>query len=132
MLKVLTIVMGVLVIVSRLCGILFPGSFKKMLKLFLEEKGVLLYMMVIGAVLGALFIYAFRYDRMTATAGWQAYIMLIFGIIMAALALLSLAVPRMLLDIMGKFTDVSEATMRLLCLVGVVAGVLILLLGLSM
>ena len=132
MLKVLTIVMGVMIAAVRLIGIVFPDAVKRLLKGMIEEKGVLLLLMVYGSALGALFAWGFRLEYARQNAGWQAYVLLVFGVLMAVMSLLSLAAPKMLTGIMTKVAEAPAAKMRLLCVVGVVAGVLIILLGASM
>ncbi|KPL01467.1 MAG: hypothetical protein AMK75_04780 [Planctomycetes bacterium SM23_65] len=131
MLKVLAIVMGILVAATRLIGVIFPGAVKRLLKGMLEEKGVLLLLMVYGAVLGALFVWGFRLEYARQNTGWQAYILLVFGVLMVLMSLLSLATPKVLLGIMTKFAELEVTKLRLLCVVGVVVGVLLILLGWS-
>lgn len=131
MLKVLAIVMGILVAATRLIGVIFPGAVKRLLKGMMEEKGVLLLLMVYGAVLGALFVWGFRLEYARQNTGWQAYILLVFGVLMVLMSLLSLATPKVLLGIMTKFAELEVTKLRLLCVVGVVVGVLLILLGWS-
>jgi len=137
LLKELAIVMGILIVVTRGMCVIFPGFVKKLMKLFLEEKGVLLLMMVLGAILGAVFIWGFRLKYEAAAVGqthvgWQAYVLLVFGIAIVLMSLLSLAAPKVLTGFMTRMADASSAMLRVLCLMGVVAGVLIFLMGLSM
>ena len=132
MLKVLAIVMGILVAATRLIGVIFPGAIKRLLKGRIEETRVLLFLMVYGAGLGALFVWGFRLEYVRQNAGWQAYILLVFGVIVALMSLLSLATPKVLVGIMAKFTELEVAKLRLLFVIGVVVGVLLILLGWSM
>ncbi|HUW56236.1 MAG TPA: hypothetical protein VMZ92_06345 [Planctomycetota bacterium] len=132
MLKVLTIVFGVLIAASRLIGVVFPDAVKRLLKGMIEEKGVFLLLLVYGAVLGGLFVWGFRLEYARQNAGWQACIMLVFGALLALMALLSLAAPKVVTGMMAKFAEMSSANIRLLSVAGVVVGVLVILLGASM
>jgi|GEM_PF-4845388 hypothetical protein len=132
MLQVLAIVVGVAVAATRLMGILFPGFIKKLLKLFLEEKGALLFGMVYMAVLGGLFIWGFRLEYEALNVWWQANVLLILGILLTLVALRLLAWPRTFFTLLGRISQMSATGVRLLGLVGVVFGVLLALVGVSM
>jgi len=132
MLKMLAIVVGVVVAATRLLGIFFPNFMKKLLKLFLEEKRALLFGIVYMAVLGGLFLWGFRLEYDALNVWWQANVLLVLGIVLTLLALRILAWPRSLFTLLGRLSETSAMRMRLLCLVGVVFGVLLALLGVSM
>jgi len=133
MLKVLTIVVGVVAVATRLVPLLFPGFGRKLLKLLLEERGALLAMMVYVAVLGALFIWGWRCEYSAPQGAiWQHYVMLVLGIIMTLLALLFLASPESLFRILTRISEMATMALRLLFLIGVIVGVLLILLGVSM
>ena len=132
-LQVVAIAVGILIVATRLTGVIFPDAITRLLKGMIAEKGVLLLLLVYSAALGGLFIWGFRlqYASVEGT-GWQAFVLLIFGVIVTLLSLLSLASPKVLLGLAAKFTDASSTNMRLLCALGVVVGVLLILLGVSM
>ena len=135
LMKGLTVAFGVLIAASRLVGVVFPGFLKKLIKLMVEEKGALLLLMVYGAVLGGFFVWGFRIEFTRQVAGWQDFVMLVIGVLMALMCLLFLAAPKVLtamLDRVMKWVEVSEMNMRLLALIGVVFGIIVLLIGLSM
>jgi len=135
LMKGLTVAFGVLIAASRLVGVFFPGFLKKLIKLMVEEKGALLLLMVYGAVLGGFFVWGFRIEFTRQVAGWQDFVMLVIGVLMALMCLLFLAAPKVLtamLDRVMKWVEVSEMNMRLLALIGVVFGIIVLLIGLSM
>jgi hypothetical protein len=132
MLNVLAIVVGVVAVATRFVGVLFPGFGKKLLKLLLEERGVALFGMVYAAALGALFIWGFRCEFAADTAYWQAYVLLVLGIVLTLMALLFLASPRSLFGLLTWISDLTPASLRLLFLVGVIVGVALILLGVSM
>ena len=132
MLKVLAIVIGILVVVGRGFGVIFPELARKMMKGMLNKPVISLVLMVPMAVLGGLFIWGYRLWVDQNPTTWQAVILLILGIIMAAAALLFLAVPKLCMGLLEKFSDMEALKLRLLFAIGVVVGVLIILLGVSL
>ena len=132
MLKVLAIVIGILVVVGRGLGVIFPELLRKMMKGMLNKPVISLVLMVPAAVLGGLFILGYRLWVDQNPVTWQAVILLILGIIMGAGGLLFLAVPKLCMGLLEKFSDVEALTLRLLCALGVVVGVLIILLGVGL
>jgi len=131
MLKVLAVVVGILAVWTRGVAVFAPEFVRKMLKVLLEHKGVLLWMMVTAAILGGLFIWGFRLAY-PAEASWQAYVLLVFGVIVTVVALLMLAAPKVCIGLVTWMSAAPATTLRLLALVGVVVGLAILLLGVSM
>ena len=132
MLKVLAIVIGILVVVGRGLGVIFPELLRKMMKGMLNKPVISLVLMVPAVVLGGLFILGYRLWVDQNPTTWQAVILLILGIIMAAAGLLFLAVPKLYTGLLEKFSDVEALKLRLLCALGVVVGVLIILLGVGL
>jgi hypothetical protein len=132
MLQILAIVVGVAAAATRLMGVLFPGFVKRLIKLLLEEKGPLLFAMVYAAVLGALFIWGFRLEYAALNVWWQANVLLLLGVVIVLVALRILASPKALFNLLGRISEMSATSVRLLCLAGVLFGVLLTLLGVSM
>ncbi len=130
MLKVLAIVMGILVAATRLLGVASPELVRRMIKLLLDRKVFALVMMVIAAVVGSLFIWGFRlYAAAPGAVPWQACVLLAFGILMVVVGLTGLIYPNLMFSLASKFYVTQSSTLRLLSLVGVVAGIVLILLG---
>jgi len=134
LLKVLAVVVGIIAGLPRLVGVFAPEVARKMLKTVLDRKLVALILMVVAAVIGALFIWAFRlyYAQNSGVVGWPAWVLLGFGIFMAAFALLGLVAPNLLFALASKFYVCGTGKLRVLCLLGVVVAAVIVLLGLML
>ena len=132
MLKVLAVVVGVLVTVTRLLGVVSPELARRMIKLVLDRKTFALVMMVVVAIIGSLFVWGFRlYDHQYASH-WAAYVLGALGVVMVVMALLGLVFPNLAFSLASKFYVMQCSRLRLLCLIGVVVGVVIILLGLCL
>ena len=133
MLKILAIVLGVIVVVTRSICVIVPEVAHKVMKGLLERKVLLLALMVVVAVIGSLFIWGFRrHVPGDATADWMSIVLLVLGIWMAAMALLGLLAPNLAFRMLEWGIKVPPMTMRLLSLLGVAVGVFILIIGLRM
>ncbi len=140
MLKALAIVVGIVVAATRLIGVISPEAIRRVIKMVLDRKRLALGMMVIVAILGGCFIYAFRhyvydvgaghYDLERAT--WAAWVLLAFGILVTAMAFTGLAAPNLAFSLASRLHVMQSSTFRLLAAVGVVVGVAIALLGWSL
>ena len=84
------------------------------------------------AILGGFFIWAYRLYVDVYPVIWQAVVMLIVGIVMAVMGLLFLAVPKLYMPLLKKFSEMPALQLRLLFAVGVVFGIIIILLGVSL
>lgn len=130
MLKVLAIVMGILVAATRLMGAASPELARRMIKLVLDRKVFALVMMVIAAVVGSLFIWAFRlYEAKPGPVPWEACVLLALGIFMTVMGLVGLISPNLMFSLAARIYVTRSSTLRLLSVLGVVVGVVIILLG---
>ena len=133
LLKILAVVVGLVAAVVRLSGVVAPELARRMIRVMLEKRVIVLVMMVVVAVLGSLFIYAFRayvFDAQIgkhdfSQANWAAWVLLGLGIAMTAGGLLFLMLPNVPIKLMAKFYVARNSTLRLLCLFGglVAAGI---------
>jgi len=129
-LKVLAMVVGIVAAVARLAGVVSPELARKVIKLVLDRKVLALVMMLVAAVLGSLFLWAFRiYAEVVTPIPWQAWALLAFGILVTVVALLGLAFPNLMFSLASKFYVVRSSTMRLLALLGAVVGAAVAYLG---
>lgn len=130
MLKILSIIVGIVAAVTRLAGVVSPEFARSMLRTMLEKRIIPLILMVVVAVLGSFLIWGFRlYASDVPSVPWAAWVLLGLGVAMAAGGLLFLAMPGIPLKIMARFYVAQTTTMRLLCLFGALAGTAIVLIA---
>jgi hypothetical protein len=132
-LGVLAVVVGCLVAVTRLVGVASPELARWMIGQLLNRRVFTLVLMLMAAVIGSLFIWTFRlYAHAAECVAWQAYVLLGFGILMSAMALVGLAAPNLAFSLMSRFHVMASGKLRLLSLFGVIVGVAIILLGVTL
>jgi len=131
LLKVLAIVLGALVVVTRGYGFLFTESARKLIRGMVERKVLMLVAALVGALLGAVIAGAARVALQEQVL-WQAIVLLVLGILITLAGLLFLAVPKAYARLVEKFLGMKTMALRLLFLLGVIFGVLLILLGVSM
>jgi uncharacterized protein YjeT (DUF2065 family) len=137
MLSILAMVVGIVVAATRAIGVFAPETARKMMKGLLRRELLCLVLALVAAVVGALFIWGFRLEHgwsisESRVVGWQSYVLLSIGVLMVLVGLLFLAVPRGMTGLAAKVVDLPALKLRLLALVGVLIGIFVFLLGLTM
>jgi len=132
LLKIVSIVLGVLVVITRGWGTLFPESARTLMRGMLARKRLMLVLALVAALAGALIAGAARVYLADVAVNWQAIVLLVLGIFVALVGLVFLAAPAVPTRIAGKFLTVSATTFRLACLVGVAFGAVMLYAGITM
>jgi len=131
LLKVLTIVLGSVVVVMRGIGFVSPSAARKMMAGFIDRKLWLYVTGLVLAIFGATLFYAARcavWIDETQTIGkgiWG----LILGAWVAIGGLMILIVPGAAIGMLKRFLAWSDSVVRILTLIGVLVGLAILWLG---
>jgi len=132
-LKWLAIVLGALIAVGRAVGFIFPELVQKIIAAMIDRKLLMLVALLVLTVLGAFFI-GLSHEALqeeNSQIVWQAVVLLIVGIYLAAAGLLFLAVPKLYNTMLTKAKTWSPMTIRLVCLAGVIFGIALLLIGVT-
>ena len=132
LLKTLAVVVGLIAALWRLPAVISPEFGRKMIKMLLDRRGVTLFLMVVVAVLGSVFVWAFRLyfnasvENAVPLAAW---VLLGFGVLMTVMGLLGLIFPNLMFSLVSKFYVVQSSTLRALAGLGVIVGLAIAWLG---
>lgn len=131
LLKTLAVVAGLVAALWRLPAVISPEFGRKMIKVLLVRRGITLFLMVIVAVLGSVFVWAFRLylNASVAPVPPAAWVLLGFGVLMTVMGLLGLINPRLMFTLMSKFYVIQSSTLRALAGLGVIVGLAIAWLG---
>ena len=117
---VLMIVLGLLGAVMRIPMVISPTWAKTMLRWMLQHRVMIHVMMLIVAILGGCFIWGARglYESQ-AVRFWPVLVMFVMGVLMAAMGLVFLAFPRLVVGAAAYMKACSNTTIRLMAMVAV-------------
>lgn len=126
MLKILTIFLGMLIIVSRGLAVLSPTQFKNLITKLADNKSATRGLGVFTHVLGVLIIGSLDWDFSGARA-----VMVFFGFACFLGGLFLLLLPAQYARIINWFVKLPDALVQFMAGIGVVLGILIVLLGIG-
>jgi hypothetical protein len=117
---VLMIVLGVLGAAARIPMVVSPTWAKTMLRWMLQHRLMIHVMMLIVAILGGCFIWGARglYESQPVRL-WAVLVMFVMGVLMAAVGLVFLAVPRFVVTVAAYLKACSDVTIRLTAMLAV-------------
>ena len=124
MLKILTIILGILAIVSRGLIMLFPSTARSVLTGFAEKTCILRGTSLFLLVFSILVFYAVK-----ISTAQLAHIMTAIGVVMFLAGLWILFMPAQFSSIVDWFMQLSNSGIRFFAGIGVCIGVLLVILG---
>ena len=133
LLKALTVVLGVIIVVSRGSCAISPSFSRKLMKGLIDRKLVVLVMGLVLAIYGAALFWAARvavYGEGACLSLAQGFWGFLLGAWLAIGGLVLLAAPGLFTRMLNYFLGKSDTVLRVLMLIGVHVGFAVLYLGL--